>query len=550
MLMMDRRAFLKGTRRAASPPAFPEPKPLAINAGLEPHTAALTRASAVHLLRRTWFSAPAGHRAVYIGQRANEAAASLVERAQQAPLPEPPFWVDRAEPPRDASDNIKAIYRRDSDKWLEEWQDAWVHEMLAADLLAPYRGTTSGDNLREKMALFWHNHFVTEVRDYKLAVYAYRYVTLLRTHALGNFKDFVYAMGTDPAMLTYLNGAQSVVGNPNENYPRELLELFTMGEFDQQGNPNYTQQDVEEVARALTGWTINRENIEAEFVAERHDAGQKTIFGRTGPFDYDGLIDLLFEERGPQIATFICRKLYKAFVYAAPDDAIVAELADLFIDNDFEIAPVVETLLCSSHFFDTQVAGAQIKDPLTFLISFVRDLNATEAVPDADTTARMRDAAARLGQDLLNPPNVGGWPGHRTWLTTNNLPLRWLSVDRVMRYMRVYDQLDMFQLAESVHDSDDRMAVFNLPVALAQHFLGIQVEELDILIPADDFGGDLQQNPMPESIVNGPPHVLNLTKVFLAGTPWYEWSPYNDGAPALIFNYILALNQAPDFQLT
>ena len=161
------------------------------------------------------------------------------------------------------------------------------------------------------MTLFWHNHFVTQYDDYFIAMHAYRYLKLLREHALGNLKGFCpYAIGRDPAMLKYLDGdVNQKPGEPNENYARELLELFTMGPKDKDGNDNYTQSDIEEIARALTGWVIDYLTHTTSFYAGFFDNGEKTFFGQTGAFGYDDVIDIIFEERGCRDRLFYLRKV-------------------------------------------------------------------------------------------------------------------------------------------------------------------------------------------------------------------------------------------------
>ncbi len=265
---MDRRAFFRSS--APSPAtASPALTPLSISAGLEPHTAPLDQLSAAHLLRRTSFGAAPEQIEGYLGQTAADVAADLVQAAVEAPMPDPPEWINETPPGRDVSQEQRQAYRQANRERLREWVAAWYERMVEY-------------GLREKMTLFWHNHFVTEVQTYRGAPIAYRYVTALRTHALGNFKDFVHATGLDIAMLIYLNGIQNRVGAPNENYGRELLELFTMGQFDGQGNENYTQEDIEEIARALTGWRINERNYTVFLVPNRHDDVEKNFFGRTG----------------------------------------------------------------------------------------------------------------------------------------------------------------------------------------------------------------------------------------------------------------------------
>ena len=396
------------------------------------------------------------------------------------------------------------------------------------------------------MTLFWHNHFVTQYDDYFVAMHAYRYLKLLRQFALGNLKDFVHAVGTDPAMLNYLNGDVNRNLEPNENYARELLELFTMSPKDKNGVDNYTQTDIEEIARALTGWIIDYIAHQAVFIQSRFDGGEKTFLGRTGAFGYDDVIDIIFEERGAQTAYFICRKLYSEFVYAVPDTAIVEELADELIANEYEITPVLTKLLKSAHFFDAQVIGAHIKSPVDLLAGFPNDL-AVE--PDAEAINFLKVVSGFLEQNLLNPPNVAGWPGYRSWISTTSLPIRWLVTDFLLFGDNGNNLVNLVPVASQLEEASDPLAAFKLPAALAEYLMAVPVESLDIGNVAEPFAGDLVNFPIPDEIVNGPAYIQNLAKVFLAGVPWYEWDIQSEQAPFLLVLFARYLTQMPEFHL-
>ena len=530
---MNRRAFLRRSTARPEASLHQPPAPLAISAGLGPYTAALDQATTAHLLRRTSFGASPERLAEHVGKSAPDVVRALVQAAVAAPLPEPPPWINDTPPGRNAPREERQAFQQQN-------------RVNLRDLVADWFMRMAQDGLREKMALFWHNHFVTEVQTYRWAGIAYRYVTALRTHALGNFKDFVRAIGLDPAMLIYLNGIQNRAGAPNENYARELLELFTMGQFDTQGNENYTQNDIEEIARALTGWTLADTAYEVAFIPGRHDGGVKTFFGRTGTWGYDDVIDILFEERAVEIAAFVCGKLYREFVYAAPEPGLVEELAQVFLAHDFEIAPVVEALLTSAHFFDAQVAGAHIKSPAELLLGLILEL---EIAAGPDVFLFLNRVSEPLQQAILSPPNVAGWPGHHAWLNTTTFVARWNLIDQIIRLLERTDLLNFVGLAEKLHDPADPHAAFELPVALAEHLFSIAPDLLDLQVSNEPFAGDLVNNPIPPEIENGPPHQQTLAKMFLAGTPWYEWNLYSDGAPRVLSNYIQALKLLPEFQL-
>ncbi|MFQ5568589.1 MAG: DUF1800 family protein [Rhodothermales bacterium] len=522
-------------------------KPLDIQGGLATYSELLDRSHAAHILRRSGFGADPLETDALIGMTAEDAIDVIVDEAVNQALPDPFDWVDDPVPPRGSSQEVFNAYLQSNSQWLIDFRNDWLMRMY-------YGG------LRERMVLFWHNHFVTEVDTYVLAAYAYRYVETLRTHALGNFKDFVRAIGITPAMLIYLNGSThfgpgNVAGDANENYARELLELFTMGQFDGQGNENYTQVDIQEIARALTGWVVNSYDLSVQHVNLFFDNTPKTFFGQTDNWDYDDVVDILFEERPFQIAEFICRKLYAEFVYAAPNETFVAELAEVFVANDFEIAPVMRALFKSAHFHDQEAVGAQIKTPVHLMTTLLREVHFEN--PPNNLFNLLYRAAFFMQQRLLDPPNVAGWNGHHAWVNTTTLPFRWLVTDVLLFQSRNQQPIDLVPVAEILLNTQDiplepsdPVSVFTLPTALAETLLPVPLESLDINAPSEGFTGDLINNPIPADTLNGPPHVLDLTKIFLAGVPWYEWNLYRLEAPQLLLAYTRYLTQLPEFQLT
>ena len=537
---MDRRAFLQSPvsspPRAKAAASIPKPAPLSISAGLEPYTTSLDRRHLDHLLRRVGFGVSLEERLhTFVGQTAAEVVDHLLAKALTLPLPPPPFWVDRAPPGPGASESDLMTYRTTNRTRLTAWQRQWLRALRT-------------DGLREKMTAFWHNHFVTEFEVYELAPYAYRYLTMLRTHALGNFKDFVRLAGLDPAMLIYLNGNVNVAGAPNENYGRELLELFTMGPRDGHGTENYTQTDIVEVARALTGWTVINEELSVAFDEALHDDGDKTILGRTGQWGYDDVIDILFEERADKIAEFIARKLYREFVFTVPDEGIVAGLTQVFLDNDFEIAPVMRALLTSAHFFDDLIIGAKIKSPLDLLVGILCELDLDPINVHYD---KIIDFAEEAEQKILSPPNVAGWPGHRDWITTKTMASRTLNAERFFfgLWTRNLGSI-LLDFVEKMHPPGDPMTAFRLPIVLAQHLMPVPIESLNIYPPTDEFAGDLITYPVPQEILDGPAHELDLIKLFLIDVPWYEWHTFREGAGRVVAQYIQTLIKYPEFQLT
>ncbi len=278
---------------------------------------------------------------------------------------------------------------------------------------------------REKLALFWHDHFSTRYESYFCPGHMYRYHKMLMDYAYGDFKQLVHDMTITPAMLFFLNGFENRAESPNENYARELFELFTLGV-----NNGYTQEDIVQASRALTGyngWTTFCGPI--EYTPWNFDDGEKTIFGQTGNYDLDGLIDLLFQQRQQQIATFICEKLYAFYVNPTIDETIVAGMAQTFLDNNFVVEPVLRELFKSEHFFDEKNQGVIVKSPMDMFVGFVREGD----MPYHDGLLNwMFWYVANLGQQLMEPPDVAGWPGDRSWVDGIRLTNRWGGMDNFM----------------------------------------------------------------------------------------------------------------------
>ena len=256
------------------------------------------------------------------------------------------------------------------------------------------------------MTLFWSNHFVC--RDVNV-FHVQQYNNMLRDYALGDFGDFVKAVSKEAAMLKFLNNKQNKKQKPNENFARELMELFTLGEG------NYSEDDIKESARAFTGYS---HNFQGELVLRKfnHDFGVKYFFGHSGRYDGDDIIDLILEEK--QCARFICRKVYKYFVNDIIDEDHVEELASVFY-QDYNIEQLMRHLFLSDWFYDSKNIGTKIKSPLDFMVGLCRTVPITFH-SDKDVLKIQK----LLGQTLLNPPNVAGWKGGKNWIDSNSLMLR------------------------------------------------------------------------------------------------------------------------------
>ncbi|GMQ80858.1 MAG: hypothetical protein BMS9Abin05_0287 [Rhodothermia bacterium] len=509
-------------------------EPPGIQAGLDEYLEPLDRARAAHLLRRTSMFGTAAEVSALIGRTAGEVVDELILNARVAPHPDDPPWADSLPPGRDAPSEVREAYNRDNNSWVKDFRREWVGEL--------YTG-----GLREKVSLFWHDHFVTEIQTYRYAVYAHRYLKLLRTNSLQYFKTFVRRVGLDSSMLIYLNGDRNRSGKPNENYARELLELFTMSPQDENGQDNYSEDDIKEIARALTGWVISPTTGNAVLDPERYDPEPKTIFGFEDSFDYHGVVDLLFDQKGAAIANYIAQKIYALFVYDQPDTAVVAELAQELLNSDFAIFSTMGSLLKSQHFFDPGVFGTKIKDPVEFTIQLARS---TGREPTEDMIEYLNHLIPLIDQELFNPPGVDGWPGYHDWISTSSLPMRWVVSDVVLLGSDGdLPPVNLQPMAAELHDANDPEAAFYLPAAIAEHLFAVDLASVDIPELPDEFGGDLDSNPIPDAIQNGPAHIRNLSKIFLGGAPWYEWYLYNPGSNERLLGFVRLLIQYPDYQL-
>jgi uncharacterized protein (DUF1800 family) len=282
-----------------------------------------------------------------------------------------------------------------------EAQGWWFRRMLKTN--AP---------LREKMVLFWHDHFATSIQKVRQPVLMVMQNELFRRHATGSFKELTHAILMDPAMMLYLDTQTSKKGKPNENFAREVMELFTLGEG------NYTEQDIKEAARAFTGYNLNRFNGGVAHNKRQWDGGEKTIFGKTGKFDGEGVIDLIFEQEA--VARYVPRKLWEYFAAEDPPEEGVKALAKSFKEADFKVEPLLREIFRSQAFYSDKIVRNQIKSPIQFLVQMLKELE-LENPPQGYTV----NAQQQLGQVLFMPPNVAGWDWGKAWINTNTLLTRY-----------------------------------------------------------------------------------------------------------------------------
>jgi uncharacterized protein (DUF1800 family) len=337
-----------------------------------------------HLYRRAGFGATPAELAA-ARQQGYDATLNQILTADQAP---------------DAADAGLAQYASQLDlttlAGIQQW---WVIRMLS-----------TSRPLVEKMTLFWHGHFATAISKVRYANLMLQQNQLFRSQGMGRFRDLLLAVSQDPAMLYWLDNNTNVKGHPNENYAREVMELFTMG------IGNYTETDVKEGARAFTGWTLNRTTGQFFFNQGQHDNGSKTFLGQTGNLNGTDIVDILAYR--PETARFITRKLWKWFIHDQPADTDIEPLAQLYLQNDTQIRPVVEALLRHPAFTSDAAYLAQVKSPVEFVVGTIRMLPGQFNPPVLPGWMRQMD------QDLFNPPDVKGWDGGMTWISTTTLLAR------------------------------------------------------------------------------------------------------------------------------
>jgi uncharacterized protein (DUF1800 family) len=293
------------------------------------------------------------------------------------------------------------------------------------------------------MTLFWHNHFVSAQPKVRIARLMYRQNVTLREYALGNFGSLLHAIARDPAMVLYLDSVQNRKGAPNENFAREVMELFTLGEG------HYGEQDIKEAARAFTGYSLDRETGTFVFRRFIHDDGVKTVLGKSGHFDGDAVLDLLLAQ--PATADFIAAKLWREFVSPDPDQAEIARVGKRFRESNYDLKVALGAILTSDAFYAPRNRGVLVKSPVELVVGALRQFGMQPA-----ETLPFAIAAAGMGQNLFSPPNVKGWPGGDVWINTTTLLARKQYLDRLTR---ADDFAMIAPIAMSGSDEGDRIAM-------------------------------------------------------------------------------------------
>lgn len=452
---MDRRDFLTARKRSDNVYENSFPGIREIYSGLAPYTGPWTTQEIVHLLKRTMFGATKADVDYFKRRSVHDTINELLSIPLFPPSPplknydntnvpanDPEYTVAAGATWVDTNTNDGAAnFRR-----INSFKSWWIGLMI-----------NQQRNILEKMVLFWHNHFSTETADIGRAIWCYQNNVILRQHALGNFRQFVKAITIDTGMLRYLNGYLNTNTAPDENYSRELQELFTIGK---ENNPNYTEDDVKQAARVLTGWRIDTNTNKPYFQANRHDIASKQfssfynntiIAGKAGDtagdIELDAMLNMIFNKK-VEVSEFLVRKLYRWFCYysidAATEANVIQPLAKIFRDSNWEIKPVLSALLNSEHFFDALNQGCLIKSPLDMTVGVCREFS-IDFPPPSDVVNSyymweyVRNQASLMQQNVGDPPSVSGWAAyyqvpqfHEIWINSDTLPKRNRYTDQLI----------------------------------------------------------------------------------------------------------------------
>lgn len=441
---MDRREFLTAKPQASKVSERTNRISLAAT-GIQPYTGPFDKPQLIHLLKRTMFGAAPADISFFKGKTLSEVVDYLLNPT--APMPDPPIKEYVSDGALNPDTGIAA-----GTTWVNDYNvDGSITSRRKASLKKWWTGQMINQDrsIREKLTLFWANHFSIEFDTVNDSQFVYKMQTLLRLNSVGNFKTMTRAVTVEPAMLIYLNGSGSKSSAPNENYGRELQELFTIGK---ENDPNYTEADVKAAARALTGWTAVSSTISSTFSLANHDKTAKvfspfynhTIAANSaaisGDDDINDLINMIFSKK-EQVSQFLATKLYRWFCYYDVNDTIKANvivpLAKVFVDSNWDIKAVLAALLKSEHFFDENIKGSLIKSPVDMTIAMCREFNMqfpTVASGYDNAYAMLeyvRNLTYPMGQNIGDPINVAGWEAyyqspqfHEIWMNADSLPRR------------------------------------------------------------------------------------------------------------------------------
>ncbi|HCP93556.1 MAG TPA: hypothetical protein DIU05_05930 [Bacteroidetes bacterium] len=464
--------------------------------GLTEYTGLFNEAQILHLLRRTLLGLSKADVDFFKTKTMSEAVDSILNIP---PNPPPPPLNNYGNNANTADPTVP---------FGQTWVNAAVNPNLEGARMSSFKSwwirlmLTPNRNISEKMTLFWHNHFATQTTIVQDSRYVYKHHSLLRANCLGDFKELVKQVTIDPAMLVYLNGEDNTKKSPDENYGRELQELFTIGKDIAE---HYTEDDVKAAARVLTGWRNSRTNIASFFDTTKHDTNNKqfssfynntVINGRTGTNagmdELNDMLNMIFAHQ--ETSKYICRKLYRYFIYYVIDESVetnvIEPLAKAFRDSNYDIKVVVSKLLKSEHFFDPLNMGCMIKQPIDQVIGSSRMMELV--FPDASNIQTqyahwiyLQQFSALCGQDIGDPPNVAGWPAYyedpqfyELWINSDTLPKRNLYNDTMLyngfnrfSFKLIYDTISFVNQFPNPEDPNALISAISTlchPVPLSQ----------------------------------------------------------------------------------
>ncbi len=443
---MDRRDFLTATRRRQEPIAETgSAQNFRTNSGINPYAGPWTQQEVIHLLKRTMFGAKKADIDYFKVRTMDQSVNELLNPTAlnpASPVKEYTTATNATTPDSNITQGTTWVNDINNDGTVQSQRRGSYKKWFTGAMINQDR------SIREKLIMFWVDHFGNETTDVGNTNWIYMQHNLIRQNVLGNFKTLVTNITTDIAMLRYLNGYLNIASAPDENYARELMELFTIGKGPAS---QYTESDVKEAAKVLTGWTINGTTYTSVFNTTRHSTVNKTfssffnntvITGRTGAtagaLELADLMNMIFAQQ--EVAKFIVRKFYRWFVYYSIDTAtetnVITPLADIFRNNNYDIRPLLSALLKSEHFFDMLNRGCMIKSPADQVIGSLREMNTRfPLLSDWDTNYGFWNTfyswMVNMGQNLHDPPNVSGLPAyyqeptfHEIWINSDSLPKR------------------------------------------------------------------------------------------------------------------------------
>lgn len=447
--------------------------------------------NAKHLLSRTMFGYKREDVEFALSMSLNEFVDNYLLQVGTIPPP-PGTWVTEIPNLSNSNKNFK--------RYIE--LGIWQYELIR----------TQSTSFREKVVQFLSNHFVSEGEKVEIPQYQYIQNDLFREYSFGNFKELTKKITIDPAMLIYLDGILNNKYVPNENYAREVMELFTLG------IGNYTEADIRNAAKAFSGWELN--GLGVTLNNDLFDSSEKTFIGQTGNFNYSDIIDIIFNQE--ETAKFICRKLYQEFVYYIPNETVITELANIFRNNNYELKPLFSAMFKSEYFYTEQIRATKIKSPNELVIGMFKQFNVQSI--NYSYVIRM---LKKLQQLLFSQPDVRGWEGQRKWISTTTLPLRNSFTNSVITG------------TNSLEEENQQIGFKVNVIDLAQSFSSSENAEQFV----DDIINFMILFPVSKSTKD------RMLQVLLDGSAKEDWSTNNNEAELRLTKFFKAITNLPEYQL-